>query len=87
MPYELALMVRFDPVVRSVGSAVAVVGAVEATPVAYVASEDAAVASLEASAEFLEAEGLNLYNNFAAVTVRSFLLKSGVSVAGQCVGN
>jgi hypothetical protein len=52
MPYELALMVRFDPVVRSVGGAVAVVGAVEAAPVAYVASEDAAVAGLEASAEF-----------------------------------
>lgn len=87
MPYELALMVRFDPVVRAVGGAVAVVGAVEAAPVAYVASEDAAVAGLEASAEFLEAEGLNLYNNFAAVTVRSFLLKSGVSVAGQGFGN
>lgn len=87
MPYELALMVRFDPVVRSVGGAVAVVGAVEAAPVAYVASEDAAVAGLEASAEFLEAEGLNLYNNFAAVTIRSFLLKSGVNLVGQGVGN
>jgi hypothetical protein len=87
MPYELALMVRFDPVVRSVGGAVAVVGAMEAAPVAYVASEDAAVAGLEASAEFLEAEGLNLYNNFAAVTVRSFLLKSGVNIVGQGVGN
>ncbi|GAB3638231.1 hypothetical protein GCM10027422_38210 [Hymenobacter arcticus] len=45
MPYEMALMVRLDPVVRSVGGAVAVVGAVEGVT-AVVAEEVTAYSSL-----------------------------------------
>ncbi|RZJ57739.1 MAG: hypothetical protein EOO55_02700 [Hymenobacter sp.] len=87
MPYELALMVRYDPVVRSVGGAVVVVGAVEAAPALYIAGEDALVEGLEATAGYLEAEGTALYNNFGAVTIRSFILKASINSAGQGLGN
>lgn len=87
MPYEFALMARYDPVVRSVGAAVVVVGAVEAAPALYTAAEDALVEGLESSASYLDAEGTALYNNFGSVTIRSFFLKSSLNAAGQGVGN
>ena len=87
MPYEFALMTRLDPVTRSVGGAVAVVGTVLAAPLAYVATEDLALAGLENSAALLENNGAALVAHLRAVTLGSFIVKGGINAVGQGVGN
>jgi hypothetical protein len=87
MPYEMALMVRLDPVVRSVAVGGAATVAVATAPVAYVATEDLALEGLERSAALLETEGAMLSAQLQAVTFRSFFTKLLISGIGQGVGN
>jgi hypothetical protein len=87
MPYEMALMVRLDPVVRSVAAGgVATVG-VATAPVAYAATEDLALEGLEKSAALLQENGAALSAHIQKVTLQSFFLKSGVNALGQGLGN
>lgn len=87
MPYEFALMTRYDPVVRSVGAAVVVVGTVEAAPVVYAASEDLALQGMESGVELLDTEGTALYEGVGKTTAQSFAIRAGVNALGQGVGN
>jgi hypothetical protein len=87
MPYEMALMVRLDPVVRSVAVGGAATVAVATAPVAYAATEDLALEGLERSAALLETEGAMLSAQLQAVTFRSFLLKGSINAIGQGLGN
>jgi hypothetical protein len=87
MPYEIALMVRFDPVLRSVAVGGAATVTVAAAPIAYAATEDLALEGLEKSAALVQENGAALSAHLHKVTLQSFLLKSGVNALGQGAGN
>jgi len=79
----MALMVRLDPVVRSVAAGGAATVAVATAPVAYAATEDLALEGLERSAALLEENGAALSTHLQKVTIQSFFLKSGINALGQ----
>lgn len=87
MPYEMALMVRLDPVVRSVAASGAATVGVATAPIAYAATEDLALEGLERNAALLDTEGAMLLAQLQAVTFRSFFTKLLIHEIGQGIGN
>ena len=87
MPYEMALMVRLDPVVRSVAAGGAATVGVATAPIAYAATEDLALEGLERNAALLDTEGAMLLAQLQAVTFRSFFTKLLIHEIGQGIGN